>query len=410
MDNPLYVGIDVSATDNKVQFLDASGTALDKFVVSNNLYGAKTLVQKVCSRFFFNGCTSLFIGLEATSIYAENLVYYLKTDSQLCKYKPKIHLLNPKQVANFKKAYSELPKNDWVDAWVIADNLRFGRVTKEVWFDEQYISLQKLTRARFRLVEDIAREKNRFLNHLFLKFNGMYQEQLFSNTFGVTSQALISEFLSPDEILNTSIDDLAKFLIQKSKNKFEDPEQLAKDIQKAARASYRLPRTINDSVNQVLASSYAVIRCLSSQVNSLDKAIEKQLELIPNTLTSVKGIGPVYCGGIIAEIGDIERFHSHSALAKYAGLAWKEHQSGNFRGDSTPAISSGNRYLKYYLIEAANSVRMHDPEFKRFYQQKYRTTSKTPHKRALALTARKLVRLIDSLLRSGRLYKTPREV
>ena len=32
------------------------------------------------------------------------------------------------------------------------------------------------------------------------------------------------------------------------------------------------------------------------------------MELIPNTLTSIRGIGPVYSAGIIAEIGDINRF------------------------------------------------------------------------------------------------------
>jgi len=46
-------------------------------------------------------------------------------------------------------------------------------------------------------------------------------------------------------------------------------------------------------------------------------------------------------------------------------------------------ILSGNRYLKYYFIEAANMVRMHEPEYKRFYDLKYRETPKTPHKRAL---------------------------
>jgi hypothetical protein len=50
---------------------------------------------------------------------------------------------------------------------------------------------------------------------------------------------------------------------------------------------------------------------------------------------------------------------------------------------------------------------VHDPEFKRFYELKYHETPKTPHKRALVLTARKLVRLVDALLRSNRLYIQP---
>ena len=52
----------------------------------------------------------------------------------------------------------------------------------------------------------------------------------------------------------------------------------------------------------------------------LDKAIEQQFEIIPNTLTSIPGIGKVYSAGIIAEIGDIRRFNSQTFVSKYAGL------------------------------------------------------------------------------------------
>jgi transposase len=132
------------------------------------------------------------------------------------------------------------------------------------------------------------------------------------------------------------------------------------------------------------------------------------MEAIPNTLTSIKGIGPVYSAGILSEIGSINRFKDQASLAKYAGLSWSRYQSGNFDADKTHLINSGNRYIRYYLIEAANLARRHDPELKRFYVLKYRETLKTPHKRALALTARKFVRLVYALLRDQRLYSPPR--
>lgn len=97
------------------------------------------------------------------------------------------------------------------------------------------------------------------------------------------------------------------------------------------------------------------IRAFSDQIKAFDKVIEQQIKLIPNTLTIAKGIGPVYSAGIIAEIGDIHRFENQAALAKYAGLAWTEHQSGQFKSDNTRLIRSGNRFLNYNLFEAANS-------------------------------------------------------
>lgn len=409
MPEPLFVDIDVSSRENRVRFLDSAGTSLSKFSVLNNQPGALILSSNIAQAMKIYKLDSLVIGLEATSVYGEPLVYFLKQDAAVSRFKPCVHVLNPKQVNAFKKAYHNLPKTDDVDAWIIAEYLRFGRINSEVNMDDKIIALQKLTRARYYTAANLTREKNHFLNHLFLKFSSLYQEKIFSDRFGATSLAIIDEFLSVDEIAYMSIDDLVNFINDKGKGRFECPEEIAKMVQKAARSSYRLPKTVNDSVNQVLAISYMAIRAYKDQLESFDKAIEEQMKIIPNTLTSVKGIGPVYAAGIIAEIGDIHRFKNQAALAKHAGLCWSKYQSGKYTADDTHMIHSGNRYLKYYLMEAANKVRMHDPEFKRYYELKYRETPKTPHKRALALTARKLVRLVYVLLRDRRLYIPPKE-
>ena len=67
---------------------------------------------------------------------------------------------------------------------------------------------------------------------------------------------------------------------------------------------------------------------------------------------------------------------------------------------------TGNRYLRYYLIEAANSVKNHIPEYKSFYQKKFSEVPRHSHKRALAFTSRKLVRLIFGLLTKNQLYSS----
>ena len=85
----------------------------------------------------------------------------------------------------------------------------------------------------------------------------------------------------------------------------------------------------------------------------------------------ITGIGPVLASGILAEIGTITSFHSHDALAKYAGLTWRVKQSGNYSNDDTKMTKTGNKYLRYYLIEAANGVKNHVPEYKEFYYNKY---------------------------------------
>jgi transposase len=167
---------------------------------------------------------------------------------------------------------------------------------------------------------------------------------------------------------------------------------------------------VEDSIDLLLATSIESIRSITKQIKELDKAIQKLLDGIPNTLKTIPGIGPVYCAGILAEIGQIERFDNQASLAKYAGLTWSKHQSGKFQAEETNMIRSGNHYLRYYLVEAANSVQRHEPEFRAYYLKKYHEVPKHQHKRALVLTARKLVRLVDALLRNDQIYTPGRKV
>lgn len=404
--NPLYVGIDVSSKSNVVYLMLPDGDKHSNFSVPNSLDGSTQLVKRILSALTSHSLDTVLIGLEATSVYGDNLVFFLREDASLASFNRKIHVLNPKQVKKFKEAYNDLPKNDSVDSFVIADCLRFGRINKEVYMgDYRYKALQNLTRARYFAVCNLVKEKQRFMNVLFKKYSTMTQEKVFSDTFSTTALAVYCEFESAEALAAMDLHELTEFIMEKGKNRFPDPDSVANAIQKAARSSYRLPKTVNDSVNQVLSISITSMKALESQIKEFDKAISVQMELLPNVLTSIPGIGPVYSAGIIAEIGDINRFENHAALAKYAGLAWTQYQSGGFEAKTTRLIRSGNRFLKYYLCEAAFSLVRCDKEYRDFYHLKYKEVNRYQHKRALALTARKFVRLVFALLKDNRLYR-----
>ena len=202
--NPLYVGIDVSSKSNVVYLMLPDGSKHSNFSVANSQDGSAQMVKRIFSAVTSHSLDTVTIGLEATSVYGDNLVYFLREDAILTPYNRKIHVLNPKQVKKFKEAYNDLPKNHYVDSFIIADCLRFGRINKEVYLGD-----------------------------------------------------------------------------------------------------YRP-------------------------------------ELLSNVLISIPGIGPVISAGIMAEIGDINRFPSQSQLGKYAGLAWRQHQSGDFEAENTKQIQSGN--------------------------------------------------------------------
>lgn len=189
--NTLYVGIDVSSRNNVVFLMKPDGSRIKCFSVPNSKDGSEKLVREIVSALTSLSLTDVTIGMEATSVYGENLVFFLREAGSLAAYNRKIHVLNPKQVSKFKESYNDLPKNDYIDAFIIADCLRFGRINKEVYLEDyRYIALKNLTRARFVTVKNLVREKQRFMDVLFKKYSSFAQEKVFSDTFGATAMAI----------------------------------------------------------------------------------------------------------------------------------------------------------------------------------------------------------------------------
>lgn len=405
----LFIGIDVSSKDLKASIMNRDGDVLKSLTVDNNLPGAEFLRDQIVALADKYSSQEIQIGMESTSVYSWHPAMFLNEDKELRKRQAKVYTINAKLIRKFKDAYVDLDKTDDIDAWIIADRLRFGRLPLSMIMQEQYIALQRLTRSRYHLVKSLTREKQHFLQHLFFKCNA-FTSEVESSAFGNAMMELFLEKYSLDEIAAIDISLLADFLKEKGKNRFNDPEKVAKCIQKAARSSYRLSKCVEESIDILMATSIETIKSTKTQIKQLDKAIERLLTGIPNTLKSIPGIGPVFCAGILAEVGHIHRFKDQASLAKYAGLTWSKHQSGKFTADETNMIRSGNRYLRFYLVEAANSVKNNEPEFRDYYYKKYHEVPKHQHKRALVLTARKLVRLVDALLRNDQIYTPRRKV
>ena len=97
------------------------------------------------------------------------------------------------------------------------------------------------------------------------------------------------------------------------------------------------------------------------------------------------------------------------AVAKFAGLWWPKNASGDFSAEETPLSKRGNAYLRYFILQAADRMRLYIPSYSAYYSKKYIQATKHHHKRALVLTGRKAVGLIVGLLHHHEFYR-PEEV
>lgn len=407
----LFIGLDVSSEKLDACLLtdDPSLPILKQGSFENSLVGASKIKEVTLDYAKQLEATAVVFGMEATSLYSFHPAMFFHEDEELNQYDLTVSVEQPNKIKKYREIFEE-SKNDQIDAFYIADYFRVGRFTPSIMKEEEYLALQHLTRTRLQLVEQLVRTKQHFIENIYYKCNRLATELKAdggaSTVLSATLVTLMTEDYSLDELAEMPLEEFAGLIQKLGRSRFKDPEKVAKAIAKAIRTSYRLGKAQKGSIDKILGVLARNIRGLEKSIKDLDQAIEEIVQAMPeyHCLASIPGIGPVYAAGLLAEIGQIERFEDQTKIAKYAGLYWKQNQSGNQKSENTPLAKRGNRYLRYYLVEAANSVRNRAPEYQAFYRKKYEETPKHKHKRAIVLTARKLVRLVDVLLRNHQLY------
>ena len=135
----LFVGTDVSQATNRTRFYDAAGVEIGRrYQSANDLPGARALAAEAILRADTVGADEIRWALEATNLFWWHLATHLTTSPELVARRLKLYSFNPRVVSKFRESYPDLGKDDWVDAMVIADRLRFGRLPAECYLDERY--------------------------------------------------------------------------------------------------------------------------------------------------------------------------------------------------------------------------------------------------------------------------------
>ena len=147
---------------------------------------------------------------------------------------------------------------------------------------------------------------------------------------------------------------------------------------------------------------------LSRQIVAIEARIEALIKAEPEIceqarlLRSVPGIGPVACMQLIAQMPELGRV-GPKQVAALAGLAPFNVDSGSYRGKR--AIGGGRKRIRDAVYMGALNAVRRDPTLKSFYQ-KLRAAGK-PAKLALIAVARKLLTILNAMLRDRKTYAAP---
>ena len=428
MTNRLQVGIDFSQKRADVCVLFPNGQPLELHQAFGNSptgYSlAKHLLLDALDSYQFEG---MDVSGEATGYYWLPFFLQLAADPDLEPHDMQLFLLNPRWVAWFKKCFAQDDKSDQKDAYYIAERTR-THPPRVAWSPQMdSLPLRFYTRFRFHLVQNLAREKCYFSAFLFLKASAYRRLEPFSDVFGATSRLVLTRLPSLDELAELPVEALTAHLHQLSGHHLPDPADNARKLRQVAHESFPLDPALALPVQRILDLTLEHIRFLEGQVHQVEAWIATELVAHPaiRQLATIPGVGPVFSSGIGAEIGAIQRFlqgtkwdkrrkryrprnlrDAEDAVAKIAGLWWPRSGSGDFEAEDRRMAKSGNRYLRYYVIQGADRMRHNMSDYAAFYARKYREATKHQHKRALVLTARKSVGLVVGLLRRNEPYRS----
>lgn len=427
--NRLQVGIDFSHKRADFCLLYPDGQPLLAHqAFANSRLGYEKARQVLLDNLRTQPFSGLDVSGEATSYYWFPYFWQMAHDPQLRACDLSLFLLNPRQVYWFKKSLPPDDKADEIDPFYIAERTRTRRPSAPWEPQDDWLPLRFYTRLRFHLAQALTREKNYYLVHLFLLHNAYQRDQPFSDPFGVTSQKVLGGVKSWADLVQLPLEELAEQLDEWSGGKLDDPLEIAQNLQQVAQDSFTLDEPLLTPVQNILEITSKHIRFLEAQIQRVEGWIADQAEARHpevSLLATVPGVGLVLAAGITAEIGDLQRFFRtpkwdkkrkryhpktqrevEDAVAKLAGLWWPRSDSGDFVAEDRHLAKTGNRYLRYYFVQAANSMRRYIPTYSRFYALKFREAIHHKHKRALVLTARKSVGLFVALLHRKEAYRS----
>lgn len=398
--NPV-LSIDVSkSTSFAAAFLSNSNPYSKPFKFSHSPSGLSNLLSILSEMESLSGLAPSVV-LEATGNYSKPISTYFFNHGY------DVVVLNPLQTHELKKKTLRKVKTDPIDANRIAKVFYMGIFSPITLPDVNISELRDACRQyeSFNILytESLLKLRN-ILDLVFPNY-----DKLFSSVANKVSLRFLSNYKTPDDVLNADFDELVSILKVNGKTRDWSIDK-ANLIIEAAKES--LPAYSSQQSNIRAMTHYIdlilhqkkILTDIRDQINSFAK-LSSHYEL----LLSIPGVGELTASSILAEIGDISNFPSSKQLTAFAGLDPSVYQSGNFRASNNKISKRGSTHLRKALYQSASASICRrtsgyaNPTLRDFYVKKI--AEGKPSKVAIVATSNKLLRIIYGVLKSGKPFE-----
>ena len=384
------IGIDIGKNHHEASIVSPEGKQIGRSLrFATTHKGADSLMSFIFKNIGNSPCV---FGMEATGHYWYPIYSFIKAKGYT------IYVINPIQSDSLRKMYIRQTKNDSIDSFLIAEVIRFGQFGTTSMADENILAMRQLCRYRDSVISSRTEIKLRIgtiMEQIFPEY-----EKQFSSLWVSTSMGILEKYLTPENIENAPIDELFEIIKDKSHNKLTMKKAIS--IREAAADTFGI-KIAQDAFSFQLKQLIDRMNFLDKQIEALDCQILEYYEKFDCYLHTIPGIGMIAAATILAEIGDINRFKSSSALVAFAGIDPTVRQSGEFSSTHNHMSKRGSPYLRHAIFLAATTCSFHNSPLNAYYKKK-REQGKH-HLTATGAVARKLTTVIYAVLRDGKPYE-----
>ena len=384
------VGIDIGKNHHEASIVSPEGKQIGRSLrFATTHKGADSLMSFIFKNIGNSPCV---FGMEATGHYWYPIYSFLKAKGYT------ICVINPIQSDSLRKMYIRQTKNDSIDSFLIAEVIRFGQFGTTSMADENILAMRQLCRYRDSVISSRTEIKLRIgtiMEQIFPEY-----EKQFSSLWVSTSMGILEKYLTPENIENAPIDELFEIIKDKSHNRLTRAKAIS--IKEAAADTFGI-KIAQDAFSFQLKQLIDRMNFLDKQIEALDCQILEYYEKFDCYLHTIPGIGMIATATILAEIGDIHRFKSSSALVAFAGIDPTVRQSGEFNSTHNHMSKRGSPYLRHAIFLAATTCSFHNSPLNAYYKKK-RDQGKH-HLTATGAVARKLTTVIYAVLRDSKPYE-----
>lgn len=403
-ENTLIVGVDVASNKHDMRAFTSRGIEVSSgaFEFANSREGFEKAYEWILELMARHGMKQAVIGLEPTGHYWFNLYWWM------IRHQITVLLVNPFAVNRLKEVDdNQQLKTDQKDPKTIAGLIKDGRYSVPYLPEGDYAELRGYAQLRDAALEELVKAKNRL--HRWTNIYFPEYESLYRNVDATGGILLFSDGKMPEDIVKMGVDGIIE--IWKSAKLRGSGKKRAQKIFEAARDGVHSSQG-QESARIEITWIIQDLQRAQERIELAESKMEEYCRKVADTsrIEAIPGITVHTLAPLLADLGDISRFHSDAEIAKLSGLVPVVQSSGKNKGQAKIS-RRGRKRLRKNLYKMGMCVIANSEEFKALHDY-YTTREKNPLKKmqSLMVIMRKLLRIIHRLLLTGEAYDASRIV